>query len=256
MQGIAENLLSIASGTSSQAAATSLGLQSQVVLVLVGLIGSGKTLSANLHWRKSTFAQALQEHYSEFRRCSQDDLGDRRAVESLARRSLRKGHSVCIDRTNIDARQRSTWISIAREIPGTEVWILHFKTPFEVCEDRLRTRQNHPTITSPQQAVEILQRFRSQYQIPREHEGYDRELNLAVDEQQLGYTADDIRDILHRLQESPKIEQSGRWTNRRNNPSYRGQSNYRGYAGSRGSSEYSRGSQLPRYLKLSWPRSR
>lgn len=38
MQGTAENLLSMASGT-TQAAATSLGLQSQVVLVLVGLIG-------------------------------------------------------------------------------------------------------------------------------------------------------------------------------------------------------------------------
>ncbi len=38
MQGIDENPLSTASGT-TQAAATSLGLQSQVVLVLVGLIG-------------------------------------------------------------------------------------------------------------------------------------------------------------------------------------------------------------------------
>lgn len=39
-----------------------------------------------------------------FRRCNQDELGDRRSVEALARRSLREGLSVCIDRTNFDER--------------------------------------------------------------------------------------------------------------------------------------------------------
>lgn len=76
-------------------------------------------------------------------------------------------------------RQRSTWISIAHEIPGTEVWILHFNTPFEVrgygssshinnsrgelrntasdallfsllqvCEDRLRTSEFRSVLSS------------------------------------------------------------------------------------------------------------
>jgi hypothetical protein len=53
---------------------------------------------------QSTFAQALQEHYPYFQRANQDELGDRRAVENMARRSLREGLSVCIDRTNIDER--------------------------------------------------------------------------------------------------------------------------------------------------------
>lgn len=54
---------------------------------------------------QSTFATALQAHFPEFVRCNQDELGDRRAVEDLARATLRNGGSVCIDRTNIDARQ-------------------------------------------------------------------------------------------------------------------------------------------------------
>jgi len=67
--------------------------QHQVVIILTGLIGSGK----------STFALALQKHYPNFVRCNQDDLGDRRAVESKVRQALSQGKSVCVDRTNFDA---------------------------------------------------------------------------------------------------------------------------------------------------------
>lgn len=53
--------------------------------------------------RKSTFAQALQDHIPQFHRCNQDDLGDRKKVERVARQCLAVGLSVCIDRTNIDS---------------------------------------------------------------------------------------------------------------------------------------------------------
>ncbi|KAJ7050540.1 P-loop containing nucleoside triphosphate hydrolase protein [Mycena amicta] len=101
----------------------------KVVLILVGLIGSGK----------STFAQALQQYFPEFTRCNQDELGNRRQVELLARNSLRQG-SVVIDRTNFDPEQRAHWIRIAAESPGTQVWVLVFDTPKDVCATRLRTR--------------------------------------------------------------------------------------------------------------------
>jgi hypothetical protein len=54
------------------------------------------------HFRQSTFAAALQQHFPQFQRCNQDDLGDRRQVENLARATLSDGHSVCIDRTNFN----------------------------------------------------------------------------------------------------------------------------------------------------------
>lgn len=97
---------------------------SLIVLVLVGLIASGKVreeltfpnvlpmfhqtnLSLNSYHNlfvlcQSSFAQALETHYPQFRRCNQDDLGNRAQVERLARQSLREGLSVCIDRTNFD----------------------------------------------------------------------------------------------------------------------------------------------------------
>lgn len=59
-------------------------------------------LSNHSCWQ-STFAKALEEHLpNRFRRCNQDDLGDRRKVETLARATLREGMSPCVDRVNFD----------------------------------------------------------------------------------------------------------------------------------------------------------
>ncbi|KAG2011398.1 hypothetical protein CC2G_011522 [Coprinopsis cinerea AmutBmut pab1-1] len=90
---------------------------------------------------QSTFASSLQTHFPQFQRCNQDELGDRRSVENLARQSLKQGLSVCIDRTNFNASQRFHWIKIAREFPGTMIWVIVFDTPYEVCVARLHERK-------------------------------------------------------------------------------------------------------------------
>ncbi|KAF8196717.1 P-loop containing nucleoside triphosphate hydrolase protein [Mycena galopus ATCC 62051] len=172
--------------------------EKQVVLILVGLIGSGK----------STFAQALQENFPEIVRCNQDDLGDRRAVEQLARTSLQKGSSVCIDRTNFDASQRAHWIKIAREFRGTLVWVLVFDTPKDVCASRLRTRTQHPTIKNPDDALSILDRFSSQYRAPAKEEGYDQILYLPPSEQEVTYSQSNLAAILQRVRDAPSVASS------------------------------------------------
>ncbi|SJL03705.1 uncharacterized protein ARMOST_07062 [Armillaria ostoyae] len=162
----------------------------KIVLILVGLIGSGK----------STFAQALQEHFPIFRRCSQDDLGNRRVVEQLARDSLRQGLSVCVDRTNFNEAQRKYWIQIAQEFPGTLIWVIVFDTPYEVCVSRLRERKSHPTIKTPEQAFDILARFASDFVPPMSHEGYHRCLYLSPsDHPSPTYSESDINTILRKV---------------------------------------------------------
>ncbi|KAI0944994.1 hypothetical protein AcW1_001790 [Taiwanofungus camphoratus] len=168
--------------------------QERIVLLLVGLVGSGK----------STFAQALEQHVPQFRRCNQDDLGGRRSVEALARRSLRDGLSVCIDRANFDAGQRATWINIAHEFAGTPVWVIVFDTPYEVCAARLRKRTDHPTIKTPEEGLSVLARFRAQFQSPHPQEGYTRLLNLCPsDHPSPEYSRDDILAILCRVRDAP-----------------------------------------------------
>ncbi|KIM82949.1 hypothetical protein PILCRDRAFT_55017, partial [Piloderma croceum F 1598] len=171
--------------------------EEQVVLILVGLVGSGK----------STFAQALEKHLpDQFRRCNQDDLGDRSRVEILARRTLREGLSVCIDRTNFNAAQRSYWINIAQEFPGTLVWVIVFRTPYEVCAARLRERVFHPTIKSPEQGLSVLARFSNEFQDPSDDEGHHRLIVLTPsDHPSPVYTPGDITTILQRLRDSKPV---------------------------------------------------
>ncbi|KAJ7224470.1 P-loop containing nucleoside triphosphate hydrolase protein [Mycena pura] len=172
---------------------------SQFVLILVGLIGSGK----------STFAQAVHETFPGFIRCNQDELGDRRQVEHLARSSLRQGSSVVIDRTNFDASQRGHWIRIAHEFPGTLVWVLVFDTPKDVCAARLQTRTGHPTIQNATDALSILDRFSSQYRAPTADEGYDRILYLQPTEQELVYSPSSLAAILRRVRDAPVARSVG-----------------------------------------------
>lgn len=166
---------------------------SQIVLILVGLIGSGK----------STFAQALEHQLpTSFRRCNQDDLGNRRRVEVLARQTLELGLSVCIDRTNFDAEQRAHWIRIANDF-SVPVWVLVFDTPLKVCLERLRTRAGHPTIKNFEQASMVLNRFHSQFQYPQLSEGYNKILYLKPsDHPSPRWSQDELEVVLSRLEES------------------------------------------------------
>jgi len=168
-----------------------------IVLVLVGLIASGK----------STFAQALEHHFPKYRRCNQDDLGNRRLVENLVRKTLSEGLSVCVDRTNFDAQQRSHWINIAREFPGTSVWVIVFDTPYETCATRLRARTCHPTIKSAEDGLSILARFASDLRLPTPDEGYERIIRLTLEDQPLSpeYSHDQVAAILQRLRDSPPV---------------------------------------------------
>ncbi|KAF9786487.1 AAA domain-containing protein, partial [Thelephora terrestris] len=151
----------------------------------------------------STFAQALEQHQpGTFRRCNQDDLGNRRRVEALARQTLQLGLSVCIDRTNFDAQQRAHWIRIARDFSAT-VRVLVFDTPVQVCLERLRTRTGHPTIKDFEQASMVLDRFHSDFRYPELSEGYDKILYLKPsDHPSSHWLAEEIEGVLTRLEKS------------------------------------------------------
>ncbi|EJU03470.1 P-loop containing nucleoside triphosphate hydrolase protein [Dacryopinax primogenitus] len=159
----------------------------QIVLVLCGLIGSGK----------STFALFLSSHFPTFIRCNQDDLGTRTAVYQLAESSLRQGLSVCIDRCNFDPEQRRVWTELARKW-GVSVWALGLNTSQEVCADRLLHRPPHPTVP-PHHALSILARFAHQYTPPTYAEDFDRILCLADGAR--GYAREDMESLLRHIGE-------------------------------------------------------
>ena len=86
---------------SESAAADGVVKPPQLILVLVGLPGSGK----------SYFASKLEkESFSQYVRVNQDSLGTRKKCETACRQALSKGKSVIIDRCNFDKQQREHWL--------------------------------------------------------------------------------------------------------------------------------------------------
>ncbi|TKY87697.1 hypothetical protein EX895_003278 [Sporisorium graminicola] len=183
------------------------GAQEQYLVVLSGLIGSGK----------STFARALCEHYPEWRRCNQDELGDRHAVVDAARTALLAGHNVVVDRTNIDARQRRTWLELARDIsaprsdsndpavrgggastPARRVITVSLTLTIStlVAEERLRARTGHETIKTPQEALGILPHFLRMYQKATVEEGFHYVLTFPAAKMSREPSVDEVRAIL------------------------------------------------------------
>lgn len=131
---------------------------------------------------------------------------------------------------------------MAREYNGVMAWVLLFDTPFQVSVfDPLLVQKvdsifryargdyelvssflavlprtklpqlltisgvGHPTITSVEQGISVLQRFRSQFQLPHANEGYERYLKLSPSQQPLEYSSVDIISILDRLEKSPPV---------------------------------------------------
>ncbi|KAI3600481.1 hypothetical protein WG66_001799 [Moniliophthora roreri] len=114
--------------------------------------------------------------------------------------------SVCIDRTNFDTAQRKHWVNIAREFPGTLIWVIVFDTPYEVCRERIQKRISHPTIKSPEQGLSVLQRFATDFQSPQPSEGFDRILclNTTVFPTPI-FSRSDIAEILQRVRNSASL---------------------------------------------------
>ncbi|SHO78895.1 Hypothetical protein MSYG_3243 [Malassezia sympodialis ATCC 42132] len=173
------------------------------MVVLCGLIGSGK----------STFAQAAIEAWpGTWTRCNQDELGLRRHVEALARAELAAGHSVIIDRTNADERQRADWLLLARDLRASmalTTTLLVFDVPASVCRARLLQRRDHPTIATPEQALRVLALFGRSYVRPAatRPEGFDRMVVLS--EMPPLWTPAHLQDVWMRIERAPRLARAG-----------------------------------------------
>ncbi|KDE05722.1 hypothetical protein MVLG_03956 [Microbotryum lychnidis-dioicae p1A1 Lamole] len=144
-------------------------LPPQELIVLCGLIGSGKsTLSASL---VQLLPPTTTRH--QWVRVNQDESGDRRTCEAIARSALARGHNVLIDRQNFDRAQRKVWVQLAREFKGVRVGAWVMGTSLEDCKSRFMYRQNHPTIKDAQLGIRLLNQFLKQWQEPHPNEGFD-----------------------------------------------------------------------------------
>lgn len=135
----------------------------RLVLVLVGLQGSGKT----------TFAEGLAGG-GGWTRVSQDCLGSRRRCEELAAATLREGGSPVIDRTNLRSRQRAPWLAlaVAAGVPCHCLVFDHLSLP--ACAARVAARQGHEGGVEGARGVQICFRAAALRERIGDREGFAR----------------------------------------------------------------------------------
>lgn len=124
----------------------------QVVLILVGAPGSGKSTFADKLGppapagsrasAKASGGGVGNRGHLRWRRVCQDLLGSKDACLRAARTCLEQGHSIIIDRTNYNAEQRATWINLAQDF-GAQCHIVVFDIPADVCCSRVQLRTSH-----------------------------------------------------------------------------------------------------------------
>lgn len=127
------------------------------VVILVGMPGCGKT-----HYCRT----ALPQHA----RASQDE-GPRHFAGVFAKylRLLEAGtEQIVIDRTNPMLAQRAQFAAAARQ-RGYRVRIVHLDLPRAACEQRIRRRSEHPTLTAGRMA-QAINRYLATLDVPQQEE--------------------------------------------------------------------------------------
>ncbi|KIR60118.1 hypothetical protein I314_03971 [Cryptococcus bacillisporus CA1873] len=172
----------------SPQSANTLSIESQVLLILVGLPGSGKTTFAEALVRASSMPITSPEGAGKVRpsvirrpwiRASQDDAPRKRRqeCESRVRWGLKKGYNVLVDRVGFDPVQRSHFVAIADDqLSRPLVYCLILSVSQETLQSRLLGREFHPTIHGGEEGMRVLSQMRRLFQPPTIYggEGLDR----------------------------------------------------------------------------------
>lgn len=129
------------------------------LLILIGPPGSGKSTHAGLMRGGNYF------------RVSQDDMGKDGHKQEFMKAVLR-GNSIVLDRMNFNKQQRAWYIYTAKEA-GYVIKGMTFFFSHNTCYTRMLNREDHPTITSPGNALSALHTFYSKFEYPTLDEGFD-----------------------------------------------------------------------------------
>ena len=105
-----------------------------LVIVAVGLPGAGKS-----RFHEKFLPDAV--------RCSQDLLKRREKVEALVEETVRAGRVAYVDRTDLDPKQRSHWVKIAKRCK-VEVVALRFTADVRPVRKSI-PRHLHPILVVP-----------------------------------------------------------------------------------------------------------
>lgn len=114
--------------------------QGQVVIVLIGMISSGKTT-----WART--------HYYNFLRLEGDTLKTSPKIVAALKAALDRGQNVIVDATNVTVERRKDIIDECRR-RMIKVYAVVFKIPLDVCMQR-RTKREAAKLASGEAVAHI-----------------------------------------------------------------------------------------------------
>lgn len=131
------------------------------VIILVGLPGSGKS--------------TICKEFPDYIRISQDVLGSRDECEKAMKIALQYKKNIIVDRTNINKKQRSYFIKIAKMYGVDNITAIYLDEHKDTCVSRIHNRKGHETIKenlSLDEKRNIVYNFSKSLEIPSLEEGF------------------------------------------------------------------------------------
>lgn len=144
-----------------------------IVTILVGCPGS----------TKSTYSKKIADLNGAMI-INQDLMGSRKNCLRTMENLLKLNLDIIVDRTNINRKQRSYFIELAKKYKANEINCVVFKSSSEECIKRIQARKNHPTITEDftvDKISDIVLKFVHSYEEPENHEGFNSITTLHID---------------------------------------------------------------------------
>jgi len=108
---------------------------------------------------------------SIWERVNQDEMKSRKVCENVAKKALKTGKNVVVDRCNFDIHQLRVWINLAAEYNAV-CDALFFDTSRHECVARVRVREDHPTGVQGEKSIAIVNRFIRNFTYPTTNEGF------------------------------------------------------------------------------------
>lgn len=156
------------------------------LLIMVGPPGSGK----------STISKAMGSKYV---RINQDELG-KEEHKNIFGIILSNEGNIIIDRMNFSKEQRARYLEPAKKAGyKTKIIVLHEN--FDTCLERMKVRENHPTIKDEKIGRKVLHFFFSKYERPTPDEADEIEFRYPEGEKENAIWVDmdnTLSDATHR----------------------------------------------------------
>jgi predicted kinase len=143
-------------------------------IMLVGLPGAGK----------STFCELFMTNNMNIKIINQDVMG-RKICESSLLKFIKDSDITILDRVNYTKKDRKEWLENCRLDPK-KILCIYLNTPKFICIQRVKNRENHPTIKKGG-GERIIEDISKKLEEPTLDEGYSEIIKLEDEEDVRNY---------------------------------------------------------------------